>query len=185
MTLKFHDADNIEGVVWPENYQEVTDDSSCLDVFTDFKIQRPLVIEPSTRAHLLEELMLKAHVRLKLVVEDGCRFMGVVALEDLKTPDFLTRIAAVYNREDLLVADVMRPKNTLKTLAFADIEQATVGELIDFLRDYTNQHCLVIEAGSNHVRGLISVSDIARQLKIKIRVHDSPSFAELYLEARP
>ena len=184
MALEFHTAAKIDNLVWPENYREISEDSPCLDVFTDFQIHRPLVIESSTGAYLLEELMLKAHVRLKLVVDEDGHFLGVVALEDIQHPDFLMRIAAVYTRDSLMVSDVMRPKSTLNTLTFADIEQATVGEVIHFLQDYTYQHCLVIDTNSNLVRGLISVSDIARRLKIKIRVHNSPSFAELYLQVK-
>jgi CBS domain containing-hemolysin-like protein len=184
MGLEFYNAAKIDNLVWPENYREISQDSPCLNVFTDFKVHRPLTIEPSTRAYLLEELMLRAHVRLKFVVDEGGDFLGVVALEDIQHPDFLMRIAAVYTRDSLMVTDVMRPKSALNTLAFADIEQATVGEVIHFLQDYTYQHCLVIDTNSNRVRGLISVSDIARRLKIKIRVHDSPSFAELYLQAK-
>jgi CBS domain containing-hemolysin-like protein len=167
MALEFHTAAEIDNLVWPENYREISEDSPCLNVFTDFKIHRPLVIESSTRAYLVEELMLKAHVRLKLVVEKDGHFLGVVALEGIQHPDLLMRIAAVYIRDCLMVSDVIRPKSTLNTLTFADIEQATVGEVIHFLHDYTYQHCLVIDTNSNRVRGLISVSDIARRLKFE------------------
>jgi hypothetical protein len=100
----------LKSIIWyGPKIIEISEDSPCLNVFTDFKIHRPLVIESSTRAYLVEELMLKAHVRLKLVVEkDG-----------------------------------------------------------HFLHGYTYQHCLVIDTNSNRVRGLISVSDIARRLKFE------------------
>ncbi len=184
MTLKFYEAIDIDDLDWPDDYEEISKDSSCLHVLTDFKIQRPLIIESGIGAHVLEELMLTAHVRLKIVVDKDGHFLGVIALEDLKHPDFLSQMAAVYDEEKITVVDVMRPRSTLRALSFVDIEQATIWDVINFLQDYTYQHCLVIDTERKRLRGLISVSDVARKLKIRVRVQESPSFAQLYEAAR-
>jgi CBS-domain-containing membrane protein len=184
MKLEFTEIDEIDYLMWPDNYQEISRDSPALSVFTDFKVRRPLILEPDTAAHEAEDFMLSAHVKLKLVVSEGNHFLGVVAMKDLRHPDFLTRIAAVYNRENLKVVDIMRPRATLDALAYADLEKATVGDIINSLQHYAHQHCLVVDKASHRLRGILSVSDIARKLKIKIELQHTPSFAELHLAAQ-
>ena len=184
MKLEFTEIQEIDHLMWPENYQEISRDSPALSVFTDFKVRRPLILEPDTAAHEAEDFMLSAHVKLKLVVDDDSHFLGVVAMEDLRHPDFLARVAAVYTRDSLKVIDIMRPRDSLTALAYADLEKATVGDIINSLQHYVHQHCLVVDKASHRLRGIISVSDIARKLKIKIELQHTPSFAELHLAAQ-
>ena len=184
MKLEFTKIEETDYLMWPKDYQEVTEASPALSVFTDFKVRRPLILEPDTPAHEAEVFMLSAHVKLKLVVSDGNHFLGVVAMKDLRHPDFLTRIAAVYNRENLKVVDIMRPRATLDALAYADLELATVGDIINSLQHYAHQHCLVVDKASHRLRGILSVSDIAKKLKIKIELQHTSSFAELHLATK-
>lgn len=181
MKLEFKRIAESDDLAWPKNYEEISQDSPALSVFTDFTVNQPLVIESTMPAYQAEEFMLKAHVKLKLVVDENKIFLGVVALEDLKHPDFLRRIAAVYNRESLTIGDVMRPRITLEALCYADLGQAAIDDVVTFLRDYKRQHCLVIDKVLHQVRGLISASDVARMLKVKIQPGHTPSFSELYI----
>lgn len=180
MKLEFSRIDKSVDLAWPENHQIVSQDSSSLSIFTDFTVTRPLLIESSASAYEAEEFMLKAHVKFKLVVNEQNKFLGVVAMEDLKRPDFLVRMAAVYNRESLKISDVMRPRDTLEALSYADLEQATIGDVVTFLQEYNYQHCLVIDKAMHLIRGLISVGDIARKLNAKTHPDRPSSFAELY-----
>jgi len=184
MKLEFTRIDESDDLAWPKNYEEISQDSPALSVFTDFTVNPPLIIESTTPAYEAEDFMLKAHVKLKLVVDEKNRFLGVVALEDLKHPDLLVRMAAVSNRERLTIGDVMRPTDTLEALCYADLEQATIGEVVTSLREYNRQHCLVVDNALHQVRGLISVSEVARKLKVKIQPGHTSSFADLYLSLR-
>ena len=181
MKLEFNRIDESDELAWPESYQEISQDSPALSVFTDFTVNPPLIIESTTAAYEAEEFMLKAHVKLKLVVDEKNKFLGVVAMEDLKHPDLLVRIAAVYNRESLTIGNVMRPRDTLEALCYADLEQATIGDVVTSLQEYNRQHCLVVDNALHLVRGLISVSDVARKLGVKIQPGHTSSFAKLYL----
>ncbi|HDY84001.1 MAG TPA: hypothetical protein ENH48_13730 [Halieaceae bacterium] len=78
----------------------------------------------------------------------------------------------------------MRPRATLDALAYADLELATVGDIINSLQHYAHQHCLVVDKASHRLRGILSVSDIAKKLKIKIELQHTSSFAELHLATK-
>jgi CBS domain containing-hemolysin-like protein len=185
MKLKFKRIDGDDHLAWPENHEEISQDSPALSVFTDFTVNQPLVLDFTTPAYEAEEFMLKAHVKLKLVVDEKNKFLGVVALEDLKHPDFLMRMAAVYNRESLTIGDVMRHRDTLEAFCYADLERATIGDVITSLQDCNRQHCLVVDKTVHQIRGLISLSDVARKLKVKIQPGHTSSFAELYVSLNP
>ena len=181
--LQFYDAEQVDELVWPENYQQVTEDSPALAIFTDFRTHVPLVIDSSVRALDAEQHMFEAHVRLKLVVDKNNAFMGVVALEDLDKQEIMKKVVQGHKREDLRVTDMMRPKQTLKVIDYEELKTAHVSHVIAALQKYGHQHCLVVDRVKHQIRGLVSASDIARKLKIAIAVHESPKFTELYLAA--
>ena len=51
--------------------------------------------------------------------------------------------------------------------------------MIETLKDYGQHHCLVMDRESHEVRGVISVSDIARELRLPLDIQGRPTFAEL------
>lgn len=181
--LQFYDAETIDELVWPENYQQITEESPALAIFTDFETHQPLVIDASVKASDAEQHMYEAHVRLKLVVDKNNTFLGVVALEDLDKQEVMKKVVKGHQREDLRVTDMMRPKQDLKVIDYEELKHAHVSDVIAALRRYGHQHCIVVDRERHQIRGLVSASDIARKLKIQIPVHESPKFTELYLAA--
>ncbi len=182
-TLQFYDVEQIDELVWPEDYQQVTEDSPALAIFTDFETHQPLVIDCSVKALDAEQHMFESHVRLKLVVDKDDKFMGVVALGDLDKQEVMKKVVQGYRREDLRVTDMMRSKQDLKVIDYAELKNAHVSDVISALKRYGHQHCVVVDREKHQIRGLVSASDIARKLKIAIPVHESPKFTELYLAA--
>ena len=43
----------------------------------------------------------------------------------------------------------------------------------------SKHHCLVMDRDTHEVRGVISVSDIARELRLPLDIQGRPTFAEL------
>ena len=180
-TLQFYDAEQVDELVWPENYQQVTEDSSALAIFTDFQTHQPLVIDSAIKASDAEQHMLGAHVRLKLVVDKNNTFLGVVSMDDLDKQEVMKKVVQGYRREDLRVTHMMRSKQDLKVIDYEELKNAHVSDVIAALKKYGHQHCLVVDRVNHQIRGLVSASEIARKLKIAVAVHETPKFTELYL----
>lgn len=119
--ITFTDAGSVSELAWPQSVDDVTPESPALEVFTDFTRTRPLVIDARTNAIDTEELMKNAHVRLKIVVDQDARFLGIVSLQDLNHQQILIKVAEGEKREELSVVDFMQPRNRLKGLEFADL----------------------------------------------------------------
>ena len=178
-----YDADQVDQLVHPENFQKISSGSSEKVIFTDFAEHEPLVIEASSSAIEAENMMRRSHVRLKLVIDEHGLFLGVIALEDLSDGEIIKKVAKGYNRDELQVADMMRKRQDLKVFDYADLDLMTVADVLTVLKLSGHQHCLVVEREKHQIRGVISASDIARKLKMDISIQQPPKFAELYLSS--
>ncbi len=178
--LNLCDVEQIDELVWPENYQEINLRSPALRVLTDFKKNIPSVIGEDVCAHETEQMMLKAHVRLKIVVDGASKFLGVVGLVDITHQEIMKKIAKGHQHDELLVSDFMQPKSELKAIDFADLEQATVGDILETLKTNGERHCLVINKQKHNIRGVVSASDLVRMLKLNIDLSRPPSFLEVF-----
>ncbi|REG85710.1 CBS domain-containing protein [Marinomonas pollencensis] len=178
-TLTYVSTKSIEALTWPVTIENTNLYSPALSVFTDFKTAAPRVIEASTRADELVRLMRKEHVRLKIVVDANNGFVGVISLEDLSEEAFIKQVAKGYTRSELLVTDLMRNKEDILALSYASLKNADIESLLYSQKNNELKHLLVIDQDSMKVRGVISASDIARQLKLDIDVTFS-SFHNIY-----
>jgi CBS domain containing-hemolysin-like protein len=181
--FSLYDADRVDQLVRPAYFEQLSGDSSAMVVFTDFRVYEPLVIDGTTTAIEAENMMKRSHVRLKLVIDSHGSFQGVIALDDLSNSEIIKKVAEGYNREELQVADMMRKRQDLKVFDFHELETMTVSDVLEVLRQYGHQHCLVVEREHHQIRGVISASDIARKLKMDISIQRPPKFAELYLSS--
>lgn len=181
--FSLYDADRVDHLVHPENFEKLSGDSPAMTVFTDFRVYEPMVIDGITTAVEAENMMKRSHVRLKLVIDERGSFLGVIALEDLSNSEIIKKVAEGYNREELQVVDLMRKRQDLKVFDFHELEIMTVFDVLEVLRQYGHQHCLVVEREFHQIRGVISASDIARKLKMDISIQQPPKFAELYLSS--
>ena len=91
-------------------------------------------------------------------------------------------------REDLMVCDVMTLKGRLDVLMMAEVERATVGDIIATLRQVDRQHAMVVdthpESAKLAVRGIFSLSQIAVQLGLEIDPAENPTTFETFDQAR-
>ena len=66
-----------------------------------------------------------------------------------------------------MVRDVMTPATQVEVIALSDVEGARVGHVLETLRRAGRQHALVVDA-ERMVRGIFSISQIARQLGVSV-----------------
>ena len=87
------------------------------------------------------------------------------------------------SRKDLIVRDIMIPQHKVEVLEMGDVATARVGDIVATLKRMGRQYALVIDrnaAGQQTIRGLLSTSQIGRQLGQSIDTTDvAGNFANL------
>jgi CBS-domain-containing membrane protein len=178
--IHFHKLNDIEELLVPEDYEEVNLESPATKILTDFKLSKPYTIDSSISAIDTEHLMLKAHVKLKLITDKTNHFLGIVSLNELNQQNLIKKTALGENLQELTVADFMLSKKDLKAIGYTDILNLSINDLIHGLKDREQQHCLVLESEKHRIRGIISTSDIARKLHIPINIQNNISFVDIF-----
>ena len=179
-TLQLHKTDAADRLAWPVVENKVSVTSSAMAVFTDFKQYMPHVIDENAPATRVEKIMRQSHVRMMLVVDANNAFTGIVTSQDVSEQHIVQKIAELkVPRDGLVVRDFMQAKTSLMSFDFTELTKSSVWDVVETLRDYGQHHCLVLDRDSHEVRGVISVSDIARELRAPLDVQDKPTFSQL------
>ena len=162
--------------------ERVTLESPALAVMTDFTRATPATIRPQAPLAGANQFMITRGVRLLLVVDEHEIVLGVLTANDLlgERP-MRAAIDRGLRRDELTVADVMTPAEQVEVIAYADVEGARVGHVLETLRRAGRQHALVVDfdeipsgrplappAQRTMVRGIFSISQIARQLGVAV-----------------
>ncbi|MEQ8691359.1 MAG: CBS domain-containing protein [Pseudomonadales bacterium] len=169
----------ITRVASPERDQNTSLESPALEVFTDFRQYQPLLIDADVSVEEVERHMIRAHVKLKLVLDAQDQLLGVVSFRDLRGERYQHLIGQGTARSAIKVRDVMTPRAELRALAYAELTDARVGDVVETLRSEHCQHFVVIDEELEAVRGLLSASDLARRLHVPIEITHAPTFAEI------
>lgn len=131
-----------EDIERPEHEREHDPDSPATDVLTDFLLARPLMIEQSTPLSTAREMMKRAHVRLKLVIDRDENFKGLISLQDLLSVRVMQATERTgLNLAELTVADVMTPRARLHAIDIRDIQHAAIGDLLVTMKSFGDQAC--------------------------------------------
>jgi CBS domain-containing protein len=149
-------------------------ESPATQVMTDLVRVSPATIRPQAPLAGANQFMITRGVRLLLVVDEAEIVLGVITATDLlgERPMVVATDRGL-RRDELTVADVMTPAAQVEVIALADVQGARVGHVLETLRRAGRQHALVVD-GDGMVRGIFSISQVARQLGITL-----PSGAEV------
>ena len=159
----------------------VTLDSPAPLVMTDFLQIPAATIEPEASADYSTDYMRRRNVRALLVL-DGGEVVGILTATDvLGEKPIKLALSSGMKRAEIRVVDLMTPRASLELLAYEEVRQARVGHVVETLRQAGRQHFLVGEHAPDgeRVRGIFSISQIARQLGIAI---ETVSFAQTFAE---
>lgn len=166
----------------------VTAQSPAVEVMTDLALVSPATIRPNAPLAGANQLMITRGVRLLLVVDEAHEsVLGVISATDiLGERPMLVATGRSLRRDELTVADVMTPATDVEVIALADVEGARVGHVLETLRRAGRQHALVVEGESASratVRGIFSLSQIARQLGITLSAAGETALTFSQIEA--
>jgi CBS domain-containing protein len=161
---------------------KVSIESPALEVMTDLARVTPATIRPQAPLAGANQFMITRAVRLLLVVDDHENVLGVITATDLlgERP-MLVATERGMRRDELTVADIMIPAAQVEVIALSDLAGQRVGHVVETLRRAGRQHALVVdfdEIPSGRpllppgrramVRGIFSLSQIARQLGVSV-----------------
>ena len=161
----------------------VSSGSPALEVMTDLTRATPATIRPQAPIEGANQFMIARGVRLLLVTDDRELVLGVITATDiLGERPMLVSVERGLRRAELTVGDIMTPAEHVEVLALAEVQAARVGHVVETLKRAGRQHALVIDAdgGRGMVRGIFSLSQIARQLGLPLQATEvARTFAEI------
>jgi CBS domain-containing protein len=157
-------------------------ESPAVQVMTDLSRVNPATIRPQAPLGGANQFMITRGVRLLLVADDAEVVLGVITATDiLGEKPMVVATGRGLRRDELTVADVMTPAEQVEVIALADVQGARVGHVLETLRRAGRQHALVVDfdvlpparplappGQRTMVRGVFSISQIARQLGIAL-----------------
>ncbi|VAW75040.1 CBS domain protein [hydrothermal vent metagenome] len=160
-------------------------DSPALLAMTDFRQQIPVTIEPDMSIEWALQRMKTAGVRLLFVVNPGKPLLGLITSTDIqgeKPVQFRQQLN--LRHEEIMVRDIMTPHGELEATDMADVERATVGDIVSLLEKVGRRHALVLDqdphTGAPAIRGIFSASRIEKQLdRIIETINIAQTFAEV------
>jgi CBS-domain-containing membrane protein len=172
----------------PEQGQPgVSLDSPALLVMTDLKQVAAAVISPQDSMDQAHAFMVQRGVRMLLAVGDQQQLAGIITTNDIlgEKPVEVAHERRIRHGE-ILVADVMTPADRLEAFDMRTVQSAHVGQVVASLQQARRHHAIVVQTSSEgvrEVRGIFSLSQIARQLGVALQLPaEAKTFAEI--EAR-
>ncbi len=169
----------------PETGQpQVTLESAALQVMTDLERVPAVTVSPQETMDAAHAFMMQRGVRMLLAVDGEGNLAGIVTSNDIlgEKPVELAEERRIHHG-DILVADIMTPADRLEAFDMQTVRAARVGQVVASLQQARRHHALVVQAdarGEREVRGIFSLSQIARQLGQPLALSEAASsFAEL------
>ena len=149
---------------------------------TDLRRVAAVAIHPDASLEVAQQRMVHARVRMLLVTDPAGELLGLITARDLLGEAPIR--AAVEDgtaRDQLAVRRVMVPGERIQVLDWADVQNASIGDVVQTLRESGRQHALVVHQGRPpQVCGIFSITQIGRLLGVRMEASDKPqSFAEV------
>ena len=167
-----------------QDQSATTLDSPAISVMTDLTRVAAAVALTGMTVDEANRYMIQRGVRMLLVLDEQELLAGLVTATDIlgEKPVTLARERGVRH-SDILVADVMTPANRLDAFDLHAVQGACVGHVVASLQRTRRHHALVTQqdaSGGTEVRGIFSLSQIARQLGTTLQLPEAAdSFAEI------
>jgi len=156
----------------------------AMSVMTDFSLVTAHKISPLQTIEAARATMIHHGVRMLFVVDGQNHILGLITASDLtgEKPMQIIQIQGIQH-SDVLVKDIMTPREKLEVLCMDDIQKASVGHVVATLQKQGRQHALVAERRNDRsqvLRGMFSASQVSRQLAMQVHTHPlAQTFAEI------
>jgi Mg2+/Co2+ transporter CorB len=168
----------------PASYKPVQVDSPAIETMTDLQRVPAATTTPDATLAQATQVMVARSVRLLLVVNPLGEILGLITARDTSGERPIKHIKENGGKHaDLKVRDCMTPLEAIDVLTMDDVLRASVGHIITTLEDAGRQHAVAVDrdpAGEERIRGIFSISQIARQLGMPLQQFEvATTFAEI------
>ncbi len=147
---------------------ELDIDSPAMSVFTTCHDGGPMLLNSDLPALEALKLLKEMPNRPHYVINAQHRFQGVIEFDNLSSEEFIKRTAYGYTREELLVADFMIPRKSLRAFDVEELKQAKVKDVVESLEHTGAKYCLAVDRFQHFIHGVASRSEIEHALNTKI-----------------
>lgn len=183
--LAFFTIDKTDHLIQPDEFVDITESSPALIILTDFKHHRPPIVWRNTLAVEAQVAMLQEHNTIKMVVDSASEFVGLIGIDDLSDQRItLTQVAQQLAREDVLVADLMYDRDAIHAISYEEFKTSSIADIIYTLQCHEQQYCLVVDCDQHHIRGLVSLPEIARRLHQPLAIKSRNNVIDILSAAR-
>jgi len=168
-------------VAEPQPPGRVTLDDPAFSVMTDLREVRAATTTPGEAMSRAHAQMIQRGVRLLFVLDPQGAIVGVITATDLlgEKPMRFMQSRGVSHAE-IQVSDIMTPASMLEAIPMQDVAQMRVGHIVATHKALRRQHLMVAEDGGRRVRGLFSMSQVARQLGLELQTMEvAQTFADI------
>jgi CBS domain-containing protein len=146
-------------------------DSPATALMVDFTRVHAITASEAIAVNDALDLMRVNRIRALMVIDANGEFAGIVTAKDLmgRKPMAFANEAGIP-RSEVQIKNIMQPKNKLRAMARADVEKATIEDVLHVLRSLNHQHVLVVEGEGEAMRisGLFSTTDFKHALNIDL-----------------
>lgn len=168
-------------LVQPEEFGGLDATAPALAIFTDFRKHKPHLLDSHLEASEAMEVMLAEDVFTKLVVDDHKEFVGVISREDLAEHNLqLKQLALLVKRDELLVRDLMHPRERIRAISYEQLRQARVADVVATMQKSHQEYLLVVDPEAHHIRGVISAREISHRLNTPVDIEKELTFLDIF-----
>lgn len=154
---------------------QVASDPATL-AMTDFQEYDVVTVHKSRPIDGALQDMMYRGVRALFVTDDSNNVTGLVSSYDIqgeKPLRFLQSAARAHDiqgRNDILTAHIMTPLSDLRVLSIEEINNATLGDLVNSFEEFCLTHIVVVDKPRDtwRIRGIVSAARLQRILGIRI-----------------
>ena len=168
-------------VAEPSPPERVSLDDPAFSVMTDLRTVRAATTTPGELMSRAHAQMIQRGVRLLFVLDREGGVVGVITATDLlgeKPMRFMQSHGVTHS--EIQVSDIMTPASMLEAIPFQDVAQMRVGHVVATHKAVHRQHLMVAEDNGRRVRGLFSMSQVARQLGLELQTMEvAQTFAQI------
>ena len=165
----------------PQPPGRVALDDPAFAVMTDLREVTAATTTPGESMSRAHAQMIQRGVRLLFVLDREASIVGVITATDLlseKPMRFMQSRGIAHG--EIQVSDLMTPASMLEAIPLQDVAQMRVGHIVATHKAVRRQHIMVAEDGGRRVRGLFSISQVARQLGLELQtVEVAQTFADI------
>ena len=178
--LHLYATDELDELASPEDSSTYSLETPAMEFISDFNVTKPMAIDSRTKAHDIQALMLNLHVSLISIVDSKGHFIGIVSLDDLSDQNLIRKQAEGFYPNEIEAVDFMTPRKDLLAFDSEEIENATIGEVIETLKTTSHKECLVLDRYSHKIRGIFTIGEISKKLHQPIEIRDQSSFYRFF-----